>query len=199
MLFLSRLHPKKGIVDFLLPAFARLKADAFLAIAGGQDVHSPGHESEVRAAVRQLGLSDRVAILGSVPPSQRWWLYDGAAVFVLPSRSENFGVVVAEAMARSTPVLVTEPVQAAEHVRRAGAGLVVPMQVSKIATDLEVLLANSELRAAMGRKGEQYSQEYFSWARIAGLVVSTYRAVMGSEVASTYRRDDSLTVPGAST
>ncbi len=47
ILFLSRLHPKKGLVDLLLPAFARLHADAFLAIAGGPDEHALGHEAEI--------------------------------------------------------------------------------------------------------------------------------------------------------
>ena len=99
ILFLSRLHPKKGVADFLLPAFARLRTSAFLAIAGGVDDSTPGHGDEIRSVASQLGVNDRIALIGPVAPADRWAAFDGAAVFCLPSRSENFGLVVAEAMA----------------------------------------------------------------------------------------------------
>ncbi len=59
--------------------------------------------------------------IGPVTGEQRWQVYDGADVFVLPSVSENFGIVVTEAMARGVPVVVTDGVQASEHVRAAPA------------------------------------------------------------------------------
>jgi glycosyltransferase involved in cell wall biosynthesis len=182
VLFLSRLHPKKGIVDFLLPAFARQKTDAFLAIAGGPDEHAPAHETEVRAAVERLGLSDRVALLGSIPAEERWALFDGAALFVLPSRSENFGIVVTEAMARGLPVVVSQEVQAAEHVRAAGAGRVVPLEVGALAATLDELLGNPEATRALGAHGRQYVREHLSWDRIAGSIVEMYRMCLARTI-----------------
>jgi glycosyltransferase involved in cell wall biosynthesis len=175
VLFLSRLHPKKGITDCLLPAFADLRVDAFLAIAGGADEHAPGYEDEVRAAVERLGLSNRVALLGRIPPEERWWLFDGAALFVLPSHSENFGIVVAEAMARGLPVVVSDAVQACDHVIRAGAGRVVPLQVEAVASAVADLLENGEGRSAMGQRGRDYVRSHLSWDGISQSIASHYR------------------------
>ena len=118
LLFLSRIHPKKGIADILLPALARSKSNAFLAIVGGADSHEAGYLETVRREIERLGLAERVALLGPIAAAQRWHLFDGAAAFVLPSHSENFGIVVAEAMgARAAPWWFPTLFQAAEHVR----------------------------------------------------------------------------------
>ncbi len=178
VLFLSRLHPKKGVVDFLLPAFARLKADAFLAIAGGPDEHAPDHEAEVRAAVDRLGLADRVALLGPVSAAERWSLFDGAALFVLPSRSENFGIVVAEAMARGLPVVVSPEVQAAEHVTAAGAGRVVPLEADALAAALDELLAHPATGRALGERGRQYVRDALRWEQVAAQIAAMYRTCL---------------------
>jgi glycosyltransferase involved in cell wall biosynthesis len=180
VLFLSRLHPKKGIVDFLLPAFARLRRDAFLVIVGGADEHAPEHEAEVQAAVERLGLADRVALVGSVPSAERWWLFDGADVFVLPSRSENFGIVVAEAMARGVSVVVSNEVQACEHVKRADAGRVVSLCVDELARTVDDLLAEPGARRVLGRNGAEYARAHLNWDHIAASILEVYEAVASS-------------------
>jgi glycosyltransferase involved in cell wall biosynthesis len=174
VLFLSRLHPKKGVTDYLLPAFARLKSDAVLAIAGGPDEHEPGYEAQVRAAVERLGLSRRVVLLGPVRPEERWWLFDGAAAFVLPSHSENFGIVVAEAMARGVPVVVSDAVQASDHVLRAAAGRVVPLDVGAVASALDRLLGAPTTSTAMGERGRRYVREQLGWDSIACQIARSY-------------------------
>jgi glycosyltransferase involved in cell wall biosynthesis len=181
VLFLSRLHPKKGLIDHLLPAFARLRSDAFLAIAGGPDEHEPGHAGAVAAAVQQLGFSDRVALLGPVAGEQRWALFDGAAVFVLPSLSENFGIVVTEAMARGVPVVVSEGVQAADHVRQAGAGRVVPLNGTALAEALDELLASPQA-LGMGEQGRRYVRDHLSWDGVAAALVEMYRQAIRERV-----------------
>jgi glycosyltransferase involved in cell wall biosynthesis len=174
ILFLSRLHPKKGITDLLLPALARLSTDAFLAIAGGPDDHADGYDAEVRATIDRLGLMNRVALLGPVEGSTRWELYDGADVFVLPSRSENFGIVVAEAMARGCPVIVTDGVQAADHVLAAGAGRVVPFAVEPLVAALNEVLSDPSAQDAMGKSGQVYAAQHFNWDRVAETVRGLY-------------------------
>ncbi len=173
LLFLSRLHPKKGLVDLLLPALARV-GDAFLAIAGGPDEHAPGHAEEVRHEVQRLGLAGRVALLGPVTPSRRWDLFDGANLFVLPSHSENFGIVVAEAMACGVPVVVSDAVQSCEHVKAADAGRVVPLEVGALTAALEELLADRAGRNAMGCRGRRYAEENLAWPAIAGRIAEVY-------------------------
>jgi len=178
ILFLSRLHPKKGLVDLLLPALARLRSDAFLAIAGGADDHAPGHEAEVRAAIDTLRLNDRVAVLGRISPTDRWSLFDGAAVFALPSHSENFGIVVAEAMARGTPVVVSEEVQSCEHVNVAKAGRVVPLDVDALAGALDELLVEPIGRAAIGERGWRYARDHFCWDQVALRIRAMYEGCL---------------------
>ncbi len=175
VLYLSRLHPKKGLTEFLLPALARLDSSAFLAVVGGPDDHAPGYEAEVRDTITRLGLAGRVALLGPVPAAERWAMFDGADVFALPSRSENFGIVVAEAMARGCPVLITDGVQAHEHVTRAGAGVVTATTMDEVTDGLNRLLADVNNRTDMGNRGRAYAREQFDWDRIAGRLATIYR------------------------
>jgi glycosyltransferase involved in cell wall biosynthesis len=178
LLFLSRLHPKKGLADLLLPALARLRSGAFLAIAGGPDEHEPHHADEVRATIERLGLAGRVALLGAVPPAERWALLDGATAFVLPSRSENFGVVVAEAMARGVPVVVSDAVQSCEHVAAAGAGRVVPLKVEALADALDALMTAPGSHQEMGRRGQDYARRHFAWPAIAERIAAAYESCL---------------------
>jgi glycosyltransferase involved in cell wall biosynthesis len=174
VLFLSRLHPKKGIVDCLLPAMANLRVPCFLAIAGADDPHAPGHSREVVAAVDKFALRDRVALLGEVAGDARWPLFDGADLFVLPSHSENFGVVVAEAMARGCPVVVSDAVQSNTHVTAAGAGEVVPGDVAALAGAIDRMLGNVSVRKACGEAGRAYAQRNFCWTQIAAQIHQMY-------------------------
>ena len=172
VLFLSRLHPKKGIVDTLLPAFARVRTRAFLAIAGGADEHAPAYESEIRREVERLKLNDRVAMLGPVTATERWAMYDGAALFVLPSHRENFGIVVVEALARGCPALVTPDTATGEYVLSSKAGNVVPRDVASFAVAIDELLAEGRSR---GEAGLIAIREQLSWERTAGRLVGVYR------------------------
>jgi glycosyltransferase involved in cell wall biosynthesis len=177
VLFLGRLHPVKGLADLLLPAFSRLRTDAFLAIAGGPDAQAPGYDQTVREAIGRLGLAGRVALLGPVPPAGRWQLFDGAAAFVLPSHSENFGMVVAEAMARGCPVVVTEAVQAHPHVTAAGAGRVVPCHPGALADALEDQLTHAAARARLGDAGRRYVRSQLTWDRVAERLHGMYQSL----------------------
>jgi glycosyltransferase involved in cell wall biosynthesis len=177
LLFLSRLHPKKGITDFLLPAFARLKSDAFLAIAGGDDDHAPGYSRYAAEEITRLGLDAKVKLLGAVPPRSRWAAFDGADLFVLPSHSENFGIVVAEAMARGKPVVVTSGVQFAEHVSRSAGGTVVRPDAAELADRLDSWLNDLPGRARAGESGREYIRNHFTWRRTAERLVDLYHRV----------------------
>lgn len=177
VLYLSRLHPKKGITDFLLPAFRRLKTDAFLVIAGGDDDHAPGFTQQVQAEVIRLGLQDKVALIGAVERGRRWAAFDGADLFALPSHSENFGIVVAEAMARGKPVVISNGVQFCEHVTASNAGEVVSLDVEILAASLDSWLGDASKRERAGQLGKQYIQKNFTWARTAERLVELYSQI----------------------
>jgi glycosyltransferase involved in cell wall biosynthesis len=181
---LSRLHPKKGIVDLLLPAAAESSYPYILVIAGANDPRTPNHDRDIRDAIKRFGLENRVQMLGFVPPSERWSIYDGADAFVLPSQSENFGVVVAEAMARSCPVVVTDAVQSCSHVAAAEAGEVVHCDVDALAQALDRIVSDAARRQRYGEAGRKYAEQHFRWDRIAPKICAMYdRCLSATDVA----------------
>ena len=178
VLFLGRLHPVKGITDVLLPAFSRMKTDAFLAIVGGPAEDAPQYESEITSQIQRLGIEKSVALLGAVSGSEKWGCYDGAAVYVQPSRTENFGLSVAEAMARGCPVIVTEGVQSRSVVEAANGGWIVPYDPNALAATLDVALSDSDVSSAKGRAGCEYVRQELGWDRIAEKLATVYQTLI---------------------
>ena len=126
LLFLSRIHPKKGC-DLLLQAFAELASelppDLDLVMAGPDQV---GWVPELRLLAQKLGIGPRVHWPGMLKGDLKWGAFRSAAALILPSHQENFGFVVAEAMACSTPVLVSDKVNIWREVEASHAGFVEP-------------------------------------------------------------------------
>jgi glycosyltransferase involved in cell wall biosynthesis len=181
VLFLSRLHPKKGVTDYLLPALAQLKTEAYLAIIGGEDSHAPGFVPQIENEIHRRCLDDKVALLGPILPHRRWAAFDGADLFVLPSHTENFGIVVPEAMARGKPVVVTTGVQFGEHVTASGGGIVVRPDVGELAASLDFWLADSSRRIRAGESGRRYIQNHFTWRQTAANLADLYDRVSNSQ------------------
>ncbi|MDD1532488.1 glycosyl transferase [Bradyrhizobium sp. WBOS4] len=123
LLFLGRIHPKKGC-DLLLSAFASLSdeyRDVDLVIAGPDQV---GLQNELMQMAEARGIADRIHWPGVLLGDAKWEVYRAADAFILPSHQENFGIVVAEALACDTPVLITNKVNIWREVQASGAGLV---------------------------------------------------------------------------
>jgi glycosyltransferase involved in cell wall biosynthesis len=173
-LFLGRLHPVKGLTDLLLPAMARMREPLNLYIAGGADSRAPGYEAEVRRKATELGLAGRVRLGGFVEGEARWGLYGGADVFVLPSHSENFGLVVAEAMVRGCPVLVSDGVQSKSHVAAGGGGWVERRSVEDWAAALDRIARDGEERRRVGERGREYARRELTWEASAEKLCRLY-------------------------
>lgn len=172
--FLGRIHEKKQL-DVLLRAMAVLPPTVELAVAGS------GERAYVASLARladALGVGDRVTWLGHLGPNEKRAFLDRVDVVACPSIDENFGIVVAEAMARGRPVVVTDGVQIADHVRRAEAGIVVGRNVQDLAAALDSLLANPGRIRQMGHAGREYSRAHYSWDAIAANVRTMYERVI---------------------
>lgn len=125
LLFLGRLHPKKGC-DLLIPAFAavsELWPDLHLVVAGPDET---GIEAELKVLARSHGMADRVHFPGMLLGNAKWGALRGAEALCLPSHQENFGVVVAESMACERPVLISDKVNIWREVLDSEAGFVGP-------------------------------------------------------------------------
>lgn len=123
LLFLSRLHPKKGC-DLLIEAFARvaqLDGRLHLVVAGPDECNL---ERKLRELTDELQIADRVTWPGMLTGEVKWGAYRAAEVFVLISHSENFGIVLAEALACGLPVLTTNKVNIYREIEDFGAGLI---------------------------------------------------------------------------
>ncbi len=120
---LGRIHPKKG-TDILIKAYAAtLGKDAAwrLAIVGPDQL---GWRKELEPMAARLGIADRILWTGSLEGRLKWGAFSSSEVFVLPSHQENFGIVVAEALACGLPVIVSEKVNIWREVVSSGAGFV---------------------------------------------------------------------------
>jgi glycosyltransferase involved in cell wall biosynthesis len=175
VLYLSRLHPVKGL-ELLLDAVAALRVEGCairLTVAGSGD---PVYERQLHRRAKELGLGDAVAFVGRVSGTQKDELFASAHLFALPSFQESFGLAVAEAMSWCLPVLITSEVGLHEDVRRAKAGLVVRPELTEVRGALGAMYRARDALPEMGVRGRQLA-ERFSWRGSAEALLALYSEV----------------------
>ncbi|MCP3882443.1 MAG: glycosyltransferase [Sulfitobacter sp.] len=168
-LFLGRLNWKKGL-DRLIKAIPGVDRGRFV-IAGNDE---EGYLADVERMIREQGVEERVTLIPRfVVGADKEALYAGAALFVLPSYSENFGNTVTEALARGCPAVVTEDVGAAEVVRAAQGGYVV--DTLSLASTMNLLMTDRNLARHLGAQGRRWIEAHLSWAAVAVSMAAKYR------------------------
>jgi len=135
-----------------------------------------GAKAHVENVVRRAGLSNRVVFAGTIDGPTKAAALAAADVFALPSYSEGFSSSVLEALAAGVPVVISEPC-AFPRIADEVAGLVVPIEERSVASAVESLLSDRELREAMGERGKALAREY-SWPSLAARMADRYRAVV---------------------
>jgi glycosyltransferase involved in cell wall biosynthesis len=178
ILFLSRLHPKKGL-EALVEAFGRIgSAEGLrrwrLVIAGDGE---PRYVSGLRRLVARHGQSARTLFVGWVEGVDRLAAYRDAALFVLPSQQENFALSVAEAMALGVPVVVSDRVNLADDIRDAGAGWVSGAE-PELGQALWAALSDKGERRARGLAGRALVRRRFTWSVVARQLLELYRGLV---------------------
>jgi glycosyltransferase involved in cell wall biosynthesis len=172
LLSLGRVHPKKGL-DTLLRAWAKLEgahACWRLRIVGPAERN---HDMELRALAESLRL-ERVTIEGAVHGEAKLALYRAADLFVVPTRSENFGLTVAEALAVGSPVVCSKGAPWA-GLETHGCGWWVERDPDSLARALGRAMATptTELRV-MGERGRQWMARDYAWSRVAADMLRVY-------------------------
>lgn len=178
-LFLSRIHPKKGLDRLLAhwkPALQK-HPQLLLVIAGTGEAAYIDH---LKSLCRHHGIDAGVLWASQLIGNAKWSALADADLFVLPSHQEGFSMAITEALGAACPVLITDECHF-DEVRQHDTGIVIDggdMQAYMQA--LDTLLADPVRRARMGANGRKLVQENFTWPRIAALTEDVYTRMIAS-------------------
>jgi glycosyltransferase involved in cell wall biosynthesis len=176
VLFLSRLHPKKGLLD-LIEAWRQLPTQGWQLIIAGPD--EQGHQAVVEQRIGELNLTN-ITFVGAVDSQQKWSYYRQADIFVLPTQSENFGLVIAESLAAGTPVITTTAAPWLD-IKTHNCGWWVHPGVLPLVNALQAAMSlEPKELAAMGQRGQALIQEKYTWSRAADQMLQIYRWLLES-------------------
>ncbi|HLK62884.1 MAG TPA: glycosyltransferase [Bryobacteraceae bacterium] len=183
LLFLSRLHPKKGL-DILCQTWSRLRRkypDHHLVLAGPDFENARASTEEL---VDMLDMRDAVTFTGMLASGLKWSALAASELFVLPSYSEGFSMAVLEAMAMAVPVVITTPChfpEVAEH----GCGEVVEPDARQLeAALIRVLNASPSERQRMGRNGQDLILRRYTWETVGRQLTRIYDWLLGGQLPS---------------
>jgi glycosyltransferase involved in cell wall biosynthesis len=173
ILFMSRICWIKGL-DILTKAFgliARNREDIHLLIVGPDE---GGYEKKVKGWLEEEGVQDKATFTGMLKGDEKLDAFAGSDLFVLPSYSENFGMVVVEAMTCGLPVVISDQVGICDDVEKAKAGIIIETDAKQLAEALTRLLDNTNLRSEMGGQGKALAANKYSWEQIAGSMLNAF-------------------------
>ena len=180
ILFLSRIHPKKGLL-MLVEAVAELKKTSLF---NGWHVEYAGpdcghHHEEVQNCIEFHKLYNEFTYLGSLDDTRKWEAYSRADLFVLPTYSENFGIVIVEALYAGCPVITTQgtPWQELETHQ---CGKWIDMGVQPLVEALREMMAlTDEERFQMGQNGRTLVEQKYTWEGAAKKMRIAYEEIIG--------------------
>jgi glycosyltransferase involved in cell wall biosynthesis len=178
VLFLARLHAKKGI-DLLIQAMRRVVAEmpeVRLAIVGPPDPTSFHHQ--VMQLIKENGIESQTVVTGAASPEMRLQAFADSDVYVLPSYEENFGFTIFEAMASGLPVVVSDTVNFASEIAQSGAGFTLPRTPEAFSAAILTLLDQPWTRRNMGSCGRVLASQY-SQERTGAKVEEMVRSILG--------------------
>ena len=175
LVFLGRLHPKKGIEN-LLEAGAKLREAGFLwslNIAGKGDAE---YTAALGRRIEELNVADLVTMTGEVIGAEKQRVLENADLAVFPSYTENFGLVVAEALAHGLPVIASRGTPWQE-VESRGCGLWVENDPASL--QRAIVQCSSLPLHEMGRRGREWMLADYSWDRAAAATLALYDRIIG--------------------
>jgi glycosyltransferase involved in cell wall biosynthesis len=161
ILFMGRIHPKKGC-DIAIKAFAAVLASdpSWHLVMAGPD--QAGWVSSLESLASQLQIADRITWTGMVSGNLKWGIIRASEALFLPSHQENFGIVVAEALACGVPTLISDKVNIWREVEADGAGFVAPDDLGGSSMLLKKWSAlDSDQRTSMRSRARQSFERRF--------------------------------------
>jgi glycosyltransferase involved in cell wall biosynthesis len=178
LLFLSRIHPKKGL-ERLLSAWKHLSGsfpDWHLLIAGPD---SENYQLKLNSMATQMKIQEHVSFTGMLSGIPKVCALANADLFILPSYSENFGMAVAEALSYAVPVITTRDTPWRD-LTTYGCGWWINNNEQELITILgKAMQLSSEERRKMGQRGRLLIGKKYSWNLVASQMAAVYRYVLG--------------------
>lgn len=173
--------PRKGH-DVLVEALAALAGLEWCCTIAGSLDRDAATAVTLRALIHRLGLDSRVELVGALSQDGLDALYQSGDIFVLASRYEGYGMVFAEAMAHGLPVVATTAGAIPETVPPQAGMLVRPDDAAGLATALQRMLMEPELRRAYGSAAWDYAQSLPGWEAAAMAIADAIKKVAATEV-----------------
>lgn len=177
ILFFSRINFKKGM-DILVKAFGkvtRARDDIYLVVVGPDN---EGYGKKVNKWLEDEGVLNKTLFTGMLLGEEKMAVLTDSDLFVLPSYSENFGIVVAEAMACGLPVVISNKVNIWQEVKQAGAGIVTDCDSDQVADAILKILDDPTRAKEMGEKGKQLVKSQYAWDQVAEKMIETYQNII---------------------
>ena len=175
ILFMSRIHPKKGL-EYLISALGKLKESNFaLVIAGSGD---PDYVNQIKDLLKTHDICDRTHMIGFVKSETKNLYLQGADIFALTSHSENFGIAAIESLVAGTPVLITDGVAIAPMVKEQAIGYVTKLDVEAIACIIQEFFDHPNTAKQKGDRATLYIAEHYSWAKITRRLMAVYENLL---------------------
>ncbi len=175
ILFMSRIHPKKGL-EYLISALGKLKESNFVLVIAGSG--APDYINQIKDLLETYDICDRTHMIGFVKSETKNLYLQGADIFALTSHSENFGIAAIEALAAGTPVLITDGVAIAPMVKEQAIGYVTKLDVEAIASIIQEFFDHPDIARQKGDRATLYIAEHYSWAKITRRLMAVYENLL---------------------
>ncbi|OKH56219.1 glycosyl transferase family 1 [Calothrix sp. HK-06] len=174
ILFLSRLHPKKGL-DYLIPALGKFNYPFHFVLAGNG---SAEYQAEIESLLISHGIRERTHLVGFVKGKTKDLFMQGADLFALTSYSENFGVAVLEALSAGLPTLLTSGVALSSLVKEHKLGYVTEQDVLAIHDALEEFFNHPNTAESMGERARKLILEEYTWKHNSTRLIEIYQQIL---------------------
>ena len=171
ILFMSRIHPKKGL-EYLIPALGKFPDSNFAFVIAGNG--ESDYIKQIQSLLETHQIRDQTHLVGFVNGELKNLYLQGADLFVLTSHSENFGIAVIESLVAGTPVLITDGVAIAPMVQSHDLGYVTQLDTVAIAATIQEFFEHPQVAKQKGDRAQPYIAENYSWAKIADSLINIY-------------------------
>ena len=174
LLFLSRIHPKKGI-EFLIEAISKLSQNIILKIAGTGDEH---YINKLKEKIKTLLIEDKIEWIGWKDRAEKFDELMKADLFVLLSYNENFANSVIESLYMGTPVFISDKVGLARFVKEKNMGWVTPLCVQDITETLQFISQQKEALQRIETESRSVVEHAFSEQHLIRQYVDQYQQIV---------------------